>query len=80
MQSVAANLYPNHDTVATSRRTNKAAIESAFLQVLLLAHETELLRLGTVSVGGTKIDAKIRSVRYDRATELRRKLTLILSH
>ena len=74
---VAANLHPDHDTVATFRRTNKAAIEAAFLQVLLLARETGLLRLGTVSIDGTKIDAsasKIRSVRYDRARALRDKL------
>jgi hypothetical protein len=74
---VAANLDPDHDTVATFRRTNKGAIEAAFLQVLLLAYETGLLRLGTVSIDGTKIDAnasKLRSVRYDRAKQLRAKL------
>src|SRR3712207_2801726 len=74
---VAANLHPDHDTIATFRRTNKAAFEAAFLQVLLLARESGLLRLGTVSIDGTKIDAnaaKIRSVRYDRACELRAKL------
>ena len=70
---VAANLHPDHDTIAAFRRANKAA----FLQVLLLARESGLLRLGTVSIDGTKIDAnasKIRSVRYDRAKELRAKL------
>jgi transposase len=74
---VAANLHPDHDTIAEFRRSNKAAIEAAFLQVLLLARESGLLRLGTVSIDGTKIDAnasKIRSVRYDRAQELRAKL------
>lgn len=74
---VAANLHPDHDTVAVFRRSNKAAIEAAFLQVLLLARETGLFKLGTVSIDGTKIDAnasKIRSVRYDRARELRAKL------
>ena len=74
---VAANLHPDHDTVAVFRRSNKAAIEAAFLQVLLLAREAGLLRLGMVSVDGTKIDAnasKIRSVRYDRIKELRAKL------
>ena len=74
---VAANLHPDHDTVATFRRSNKAAIEAAFLQVLVLARETGLLRLGTVSIDGTKIDAnasKLRSVRYDRAQQLRAKL------
>jgi transposase len=74
---VAANLHPDHDTIAVFRRSNKAAFEAAFLQVLLLARETGLLRLGMVSIDGTKIDAnasKIRSVRYDRAKELRAKL------
>ena len=74
---VAASLHPDHDTIATFRRTNKAAFEAAFLQVLLLARESGLLRVGTVSIDGTKIDAsasKIRSVRYDWAKELRTKL------
>ena len=74
---VAANLHPDHDTIAVFRRANKAAFEAAFLQVLLLARESGLLRLGTVSIDGTKIDAnasKIRSVRYDRAQDLRARL------
>jgi transposase len=75
---VAANTHPDHDTIAVFRRTNKAAFEAAFVQVLLLARESGLLRVGNVSIDGTKIDAnasKIRSVRYDRAKELRAKLT-----
>jgi transposase len=74
---VAANLHPDHDTIAAFRRSNKIAFEAAFLQVLLLARESGLLRLGTVSIDGTKIDAnasKIRSVRYDRAKQVRAKL------
>ena len=74
---VAANLHPDHDTIATFRHANRAAFEQAFLQVLLLARESGLLRLGTVAIDGTKLDAnasKIRSVRYDRAGELRAKL------
>ncbi len=74
---VAANLHPDHDTIAAFRRANKAAFEAAFLQVLLLARESGLLRLGMVSIDGTKIDAsasKICSIRYDRAKELRAKL------
>jgi transposase len=74
---VAANLHPDHDTIAAFPSSNKDAIEGAFLQGLLLAREAGLLRLGTVSIDGTKIDAnasKIRSVRYDRALELRAKL------
>jgi len=74
---VAANLHPDHDTIAAFRRANRAAFEAAFLQVLLIARESGLLRLGTVAIDGTRLDAnasKIRSVRYDRAQELRAKL------
>ena len=74
---IAANTHPDHDTIATFRRTNKDAFEAAFLEVLLLARETGLLKLGTVSIDGTKIDAnasKVRSLRYDRARALRDKL------
>ena len=74
MRFVAANTHPDHDTIATFRRANKAAFEAALLQVLVLARETGLLRLGTVSIDGTKIDAnasKLRSLRYDRAQALR---------
>jgi transposase len=74
---IAANTHPDHDTIASFRRANKEAFEAAFLEVLLLARESGLLRLGTVSIDGTKIDAnasKIRSVRYDRAQALREKL------
>lgn len=74
---VAANTHPDHDTIVTFRRENKAAIEAAFLQVLLLAKETGLLKVGNVSIDGTKIDAnasRAKSLRYDRAKELREKL------
>jgi transposase len=80
---VAANLHPDHDTIAAFRSTNRAAFEAAFLQILLLARGTGLLRLGTVSIDGTKIDAnasKIRSVRYDRAKALRTKLAADIAH
>src|SRR6266436_4539996 len=76
-----ASSPPTHIRTTTrsraSRRANKEAFEAAFLEVLLLARESGLLRLGTVSIDGTKIDAnasKIRSVRYDRAQALREKL------
>lgn len=77
MRFVTANTHPDHDTIAVFRRQNRPAFEAAFLDILLMARHTGLLRVGTVSIDGTKIDAsasKIRSVRYDRARELRTKL------
>jgi transposase len=74
---VAANSHPDHDTIAVFRRSNQAAFEAAFLQVLLMARESGLLAVGNVAIDGTKIDAnasKIKSVRYDRAKALIAKL------
>lgn len=74
---VTANTHPDHDTIAAFRRQNRPAFEAAFLDILLMARQAGPLRVGTVSLDGTKIDAnasKIRSVRYDRAKELRAKL------
>lgn len=74
---IAANTHPDHDTIATFRRRNGGAFAAAFEQVLLLASAAGLLKVGTVSVDGTKIDAnasKIKSIRYDRIQALRRKL------
>jgi transposase len=76
---VAANRHPDHDTIASFRRENALAIAESFLQVLLLAKELKLLKLGVVSVDGSKIDAnasKRRSVTYRRAGELVDQLTL----
>jgi transposase len=76
---VAANVHPDHDTIATFRRENFVAVSESFLRVLLLAKELKLVKVGVVSVDGTKIDAnasKHRSVRYDRAGELVEQLKL----
>jgi transposase len=70
---VAANRHPDHDTIATFRRANFQAVAESFLQVLLLAKELKLVKLGVVSVDGSKLDAnasKHRSVTYRRAGEL----------
>lgn len=74
---VAANTHPDHDTIAKFRRENFDAIAACFLEVLLLAKELKLLKVGTVSIDGTKIDANAnitKSVRYDRAKKLVEKL------
>jgi transposase len=76
---VAANQHPDHDTIATFRRRNFQAVAESFLQVLLLAKELKLVKVGVVSVDGSKVDAnasKHRSVTYQRAGELIAQLKL----
>ena len=54
---IAANDHPDHDTIATFRRRFLGQIEGLFVQVLLLAREMGVLKLGTLGLDGTKIHA-----------------------
>ena len=54
---IAANEHPDHDTIATVRRRFLTQIEALFVQVLGVARETGVLKLGTVALIGTKIHA-----------------------
>jgi len=54
---IAANDHPDHDTIATFRRRFLAEIEGLFVQVLALAREAGMLKLGTVALDGTKVHA-----------------------
>jgi transposase len=54
---VAANDHPDHDTIATFRRRFLKDIEGLFVQVLSLAREMGMLKMGTVALDGTKIHA-----------------------
>jgi transposase len=54
---VAANTHPDHDTLATFRRRFLKEVEALFVQVLVLAREMKLLKLGRIALDGTKIKA-----------------------
>jgi transposase len=54
---IAANDHPDHDTIAAFRRRFLPQIEMLFVQVLVLAREMGVLKLGTVALDGTKIHA-----------------------
>ena len=57
LRYVAANTHPDHDTLATFRRRFLEEIEALFVQVLVLAREMKLLKLGHIALDGTKIKA-----------------------
>jgi transposase len=74
---IAGNLHPDHDTLATFRRTFLPELKDLFVQVLLLAQEAGVLKLGTISLDGTKIHAdasKRKAVSYKRLLELEAQL------
>jgi transposase len=54
---LAAGQHPDHDTLATFRRRFLDELKGVFVQVLELAHEMKLLKVGTVCLDGTKIHA-----------------------
>ena len=54
---IAANTHPDHDTLATFRRRFLGELAGLFVQVLEMAQEMKLLKLGTVCLDGTKIHA-----------------------
>ena len=54
---IAANTHPDHDTLATFRRRFLSELEGLFVQVLLLAREMKLLKLGKIALDGVKIKA-----------------------
>ena len=54
---IAANDHPDHDTIATFRRRFLKDIEKLFVEVLQLAREMGVLKMGTIGLDGTKIHA-----------------------
>jgi len=54
---IAANEHPDHDTIAAFRRRFLKQIAALFVQVLSVAREIGVLKLGTVALDGTKIHA-----------------------
>jgi transposase len=54
---IAANTHPDHDTIATFRKRFLNELKSLFVQILLIAQQMGLLKLGKVSLDGTKVKA-----------------------
>jgi transposase len=70
---IASGLHPDHDTLANFRKTFLPEIQELFVQILLLAQETGVFRLGNISLDGSKIHAdasKHHAVSYKRLMEL----------
>lgn len=54
---VAANHVPDHATIARFRRDHLKELEALFVQILRLCSEAGLVKLGKVSIDGTKMKA-----------------------
>jgi transposase len=73
MRYIAGGMHPDHDTIANFRKTFLEQIKDLFVQILLLAQAAGLLKLGNISLDGSKIHAdasKSHAVSYKRLIEL----------
>ncbi len=69
---IAGDLHPDHDTIAAFRKSFLPELQELFIQVLLIAHVAGVLKLGRISLDGTKLHAdasKSRAVSYRRLLE-----------
>ena len=74
---IAANTHPDHDTIATFRKRFLEPLKPLFLQILLLAKTLGFLKLGKISLDGTKIQAnasKHSALSWGHAIELEQQL------
>lgn len=70
---ICANENPDHDTINSFRKRFNKEIEGLFVELLVLAEALGLLKLGTVSLDGTKIKAnasKHKALSWDYANRL----------
>lgn len=74
---IAANHHPDHDTLAHFRKTFLVELEDLFVQVLSLAQAMKLVKLGQISLDGTKIKAnasKHKALSYGHIEKLEAQL------
>ena len=78
--ALCANTHPDHDTLCTFRRNNGALLHRAFTQILEMAAQCGVLKVGqvTVAIDGTKVLAnasKHAAVSYGYAEQKLNDLT-----
>ncbi len=74
---IGGGLHPDHDTIANFRKTFLPHIAGLFAQVLVIAHELGYLKLGNISLDGSKIHAdasKSKAVSYGHLLRLEAQL------
>ncbi len=70
---IAANTQPDHDTLCAFRRRFLPELQRLFVEVLQIARQMQLLRLGTVALDGTKLHANAsrhHALSYQRAGQI----------
>ena len=74
---ITGNSHPDHDTIANFRKRFLAELKPFFIQILTLAHEMNILKIGKISIDGTKIKAnasKHQALSWGHACKLEKQL------
>ena len=74
---ISANTHPDHDTIANFRKRFLVELTDLFVQILSVAQEMGVLKVGKVSLDGTKVKAnasKHKALSYAHATKLQKQL------
>ncbi len=53
---VSANQHPDHTTINRFRKDNQSHLKKLFLEILRLCAEAGLVKLGKISLDGTKVN------------------------
>jgi len=79
IRCLTADTHPDHDTICKFRRKNLKAFRESFVDVLELASELKLLKLGNLSLDDTHLKANAsidKNVNYQRAVKILAQLRL----
>jgi len=74
---LSVNTHPDHDTIAHFRKRFLPQLEDLFVQILLIAQSAGFLKVGTISLDGTKMKAnasKHKALSYGYANRLQKQL------
>ena len=74
---LAVNSHPDHDTIASFRKRFLKELTGLFVQILLVARQMGVLKLGNVSLDGSKVKAhasKHKALSYEHACKLEAQL------
>jgi transposase len=74
---IAVNSHPDHDTIANFRKRFLKELTGLFVEILLVARQMGVLKLGNVSLDGSKVKAhasKHKALSYEHACKLEAQL------
>lgn len=74
---ISGDYHPDHDTINSFRTRFLPQIDALFKQILMIATEVGVLKIGNVSFDGTKVNANAsrhKAMSYGHATKLEQKI------